>query len=397
MAAANPLRDGSKPVVGSVFIVGMGKCLPNAAIGNDEIENTLGLVCGRISRAKRITLRNNGIVSRHYAIDAASGQLTHTNAQMTAAAVRGALARAGWCVADLDLLVCGTSSADQIIPAHAHMVHGELGEAPLEVVSIAGVCSSGMSALKHAYLSVKAGETQRAVSTGSELASSFMVARNFSTGSPERVDAGARRPELAFEQDFLRWMLSDGAGAALVAAQPLTDDIALRIDWIEGVSLANELPVCMYVGAVKLPDGRLRGWREAASPKEMVDEHYMAIKQDARLLDRTITRLVSADTLGAIAKRRELAAADIDWFLPHYSSEYFRNILSGCLAAIGFDIPQQRWFTNLPRVGNIGSAAVYLMLEELMNSGRLERGQKLLCLVPESARFAAYYMLLTVV
>ena len=397
MAAANVLRDGPKPVVGSAFIVGMGKCLPNAAVGNDEIENTLGLVHGRISRAKRITLRNNGIVSRHYAIDAGSGQLTHTNAQMTAAAVRGALARVGWCVADLELLVCGTSSADQIIPAHAHMVHGELGEAPLEVVSIAGVCSSGMSALKYAYLSVKAGETQRAVSTGSELASSFMVARNFSTESTESVDAGVRRRELAFEQDFLRWMLSDGAGAALVAAQPLEDGMALRIDWIEGVSLANELPVCMYVGAVKLPDGRLRGWREAASPQQMVDEHYMTIKQDARLLDRTITRLVSPDTLGAIAARRELAAADIDWFLPHYSSEYFRTILGGCLAAIGFDIPQQRWYTNLPRVGNIGSAAVYLMLEELMNSGRLERGQKLLCLVPESARFAAYYMLLTVV
>jgi 3-oxoacyl-[acyl-carrier-protein] synthase-3 len=38
-----------------------------------------------------------------------------------------------------------------------------------------------------------------------------------------------------------------------------------------------------------------------------------------------------------------------------------------------------------------------MMLEELMNSGRLERGQRLLCLVPESARFAAYYMMLTVV
>jgi 3-oxoacyl-[acyl-carrier-protein] synthase III len=63
----------------------------------------------------------------------------------------------------------------------------------------------------------------------------------------------------------------------------------------------------------------------------------------------------------------------------------------------GFDIPQERWFSNLTRVGNVGSAAIYLMLDELMSSGRLERGQKLLCLVPESARFTVYYMLLTVV
>jgi len=396
-AATDALRGGSSPGSGSAFIIGMGKFLPNPAVGNDEIENVLGLIGGRRSRAKRITLRRNGILSRHYAIDSATGELAYTNAQMTAAAVRDVLTRTGLSVADLDLLVCGTSSPDQIMPAHAQMVHGELGEARLEVVSIAGVCSSGMSALKHAYLSVKAGETERAVSSGSELASSFMVARNFSAESAQSVDAGAWRPELAFEKDFLRWMLSDGAGAALVAAQPAAGSIALRIDWIEGVSLANELPVCMYGGAIRLPDGRLRGWREAGSPKELVDQHYMSIKQDARLLDSAINRLISADTLGEIAKRRGLTAADIDWFLPHYSSEYFRNALSERLVELGFHIPQERWFANLPRVGNVGSAAVYMMLEELMNSGRLERGQRLLCLVPESARFAAYYMMLTVV
>lgn len=397
MATSEALRSGATRSLGSAFIVGMGKCLPNAAVGNDKMENVLGLVGDRPSRARRITLRNNGIVSRHYAIDQASGQATHTNAQLAAAAVRDALARADWRVADLDLLVCGTSTPDQLIPAHAHMVHGELGEAPLEVVSLAGVCTSGMSALKHAYLSVKAGESSRSVSSGSELVSSFMVARNFSAESAEYVDAGAKRPALAFEQDFLRWMLSDGAGAALVAAQPIPGRAALRIDWIDGVSLADQLPVCMYSGALKLPDGRLRGWREAQNPQQMVDQHYMAIKQDARLLDSTIKRLASADTLGTICKRRQLAAAEVTWFLPHYSSEHFRDKLSEWLAEIDFDIPQERWFGNLSRVGNVGAAAVYLMLEELMSSGRLERGHKLLCVVPESARFAAYYMQLTVV
>jgi 3-oxoacyl-[acyl-carrier-protein] synthase III len=192
-------------------------------------------------------------------------------------------------------------------------------------------------------------------------------------------------------------MLSDGAGAALVSAHRLPDRAALRIDWIDGVSLANELPVCMYSGAVKLPDGRLRGWREACSPKEMMDEHYLAVKQDARLLDRMIKRLVSTDTFGAVIRRRGLVAKEIDWFLPHYSSQYFRDRVSDWLAELGFEIPQQRWFTNFTRVGNVGSAAIYLMLEELMNSGKLERGQRVLCAVPESARFTVYYMLLTVV
>jgi 3-oxoacyl-[acyl-carrier-protein] synthase-3 len=397
MANTDPLPIGAIANAGAAFIVGTGKCLPNAPVGNDAMEAILGLVHDRPSRARRITLRNSGILTRHYAIDGATGRLTHTNAQLAAAAVRDALARTGWSLPDLGLLACGTSSPDQIKPAHAHMVHGELGVSRLEVVSIAGVCSSGMSALKHAYLSVKAGDAQRAVSTGSELASTFMVARNFSAEPVETVAALERRPELAFEKDFLRWMLSDGAGAALVAAQPLPGHMALRIEWIEGVSLANELPVCMWSGAIKLADGEMRGWREATSPSELVAEHYMAVKQDARLLDRAIDRLVAPDTLGEIARRRGLLAPNIDWLLPHYSSEYFRKRLSACLAGAGFDIPQERWFSNLTRVGNVGSAAIYLMLDELMSSGRLERGQKLLCLVPESARFTVYYMLLTVV
>jgi 3-oxoacyl-[acyl-carrier-protein] synthase-3 len=375
----------------------MGKCLPNAPVGNDQMESVLGQVGHRPSRARKITLRNSGILSRHYAIDPATGRPTHTNAQMTAMAVRDALARVDWRVSDLTLLACGTSTPDQIMPAHAHMVHGELGETPLEAISIAGVCSSGVAALKHAYLSVRTGDCLRAVSCASELVSSFMAARNFTHDESHDATGAARTPALAFEKDFLRWMLSDGAGAALVSNLPIAGRLALRIDWIDGISLAHELPVCMYSGAVKRPDGSLRGWRNADNPEEMVREDYLAIKQDARLLDATIARLCARDTLLAIAGRRGLAAHDVDWFLPHYSSEYFRSVLMDRLAALDFGIPESRWFTNLPQVGNVGAASIYLMLEELMRSGRLERGEKLLCFVPESARFTVYYMQLTVV
>src|SRR5258708_5950821 len=206
-----------------VYIVGMGKCLPNPAVGNDQMEALLGQIGKRTSRARRITVRNSGIQSRHYAIDGVTKLATHTNAQMTAMAVRDALARSNWCVGDLSLLACGTSSPDQIIPAHAHMVHGELGEARLEIVSVAGVCSAGMVALKHAYLSVRAGDCQRAASSGSELASSFMMARNFRHEEADSVASVERAPELGFEKDFLRWMLSDGAGAALLSSVPQDD------------------------------------------------------------------------------------------------------------------------------------------------------------------------------
>ena len=380
-----------------VYLVDLGQFLPNPPVDNDAIEAALGMVGGRPSRAKRLTLRNNGIQSRHYALDPNTGKATHNNAQLTALAVQDALERARWAVETLDLLVCGTSSPDQLKPAHANMVHAELGRTPLEAVTTAGVCSSGVTALKYAYLSVRSGLAQRAVSTGSELASSFMVARNFAAESVERIEQATHRPELAFEQDFLRWMLSDGAGAALLASERVPGQLGFRIDAIDGMSLAHELPVCMYSGAIKRADGRLQGWRDAADPMTAMHEHYFSVKQDARLLHQHITRLVAPDTIGAFMRKHQLRADDINWFLPHQSSEYFRPVLAKALTDSGFAIEQQRWFTNLTRVGNVGSAAVYLMLSELLRSGKLARGERVLCFVPESARFSVYFMLLTVV
>jgi 3-oxoacyl-[acyl-carrier-protein] synthase-3 len=42
-------------------------------------------------------------------------------------------------------------------------------------------------------------------------------------------------------------------------------------------------------------------------------------------------------------------------------------------------IPQQKWFSNLQRVGNIGSASIWVMLDAIPESSRLRRGQKVLC------------------
>ena len=64
---------------------------------------------------------------------------------------------------------------------------------------------------------------------------------------------------------------------------------------------------------------------------------------------------------------------------------------------IGMEIPVDKWFYNLTKVGNIGSASAYVMLEELFYSGRLKKGEHILVMVPESARFTYAYMYLTVV
>ena len=378
----------------SIYITHTASFLPNAPVGNEEMESVLGMIEGKPSRARAIVLRNNGIQQRHYAIDPASGDMTHNNASLTAAAIRRLDSRVS--LKEIEMICCGTSSPDQLMPGHGVMVHGELGIPACEVHSCAGICTAGIAALKHAWLSVATGQRRNAVATGSELASSFMHARNFSSESQHRVDALQQRPEIAFEKDFLRWMLSDGAGALLLQERPNTDRHSLRIDWIEMISHAHQAETCMYGGAEKRDDGQLRGWREY-DPYTLAQQSIMAVKQDVKLLNDQIVALTVEQTLPAIIERHGLKADDYDWFLPHMSSEYFRPRLAAGLERIGFTIPQSRWFTNLTQKGNTGSAAIYIMLDELFHSDRLQAGQRLLCFVPESGRFSSSFMQLTVV
>jgi 3-oxoacyl-[acyl-carrier-protein] synthase-3 len=379
----------------AVYITDLAAFLPNAPVSNEQMETVLGQVGERPSRARRTVLRSNGIESRHYGIDPATGEANFSNASLTAAAVRQLDGRR-IALSDIDCLSCGTSIADQIMPNHASMVHGELGLGPIETVANAGVCASGMAALKYAYLSVRCGERRNAVATGSELASAVMQARNFNAEYEAAAAALEARPEIAFEKDFLRWMLSDGAGAALLQGQPNTDGLSLRIDWIEMFSYAGEMEACMYAGAVKNSDGSLTGWQQLTA-EQRAEQSVMAVKQDVKLLNDNIIPYTVEKPLAQIIDQRQLKAADIDWFVPHYSSQFFRQRLADGLANIGFDIPFERWFTNLTSKGNTGSASIYIMLAELFASGQLQPGQKLLCYVPESGRFATAFMQLTVV
>ncbi len=373
-----------------VYITDTAAALPFAPVTNDEMEGVLGMVGGKPSRARRIILRSNGIQSRHYAIDRATGENVMTNAQLAADAIR-ALGDVG----PVDCLSIGTSLPDQLMPNHSSMVHGELGWPRMETISLAGICVAGAAALKYAWLSIKCGEAKRAIAAASEVVSPCLRGTSFEPESECLVEALESRPHIAFEKDFLRWMLSDGAGAMLLESTPRSP-LSLRIEWIELSSAAHELPACMYMGAEKLPDGSLKGWPHS-SHAEWGERSIFAIKQDVKLLNENVVRATLIEPLQAIAAKRGLRGGDIDWFLPHYSSTYFAEPVAEALRGIGLEIPRERWFTNLTTKGNTGSASPYIMLDELFRSGRIQRGQRLLMYIPESGRFSCGFVMLEAV
>jgi 3-oxoacyl-[acyl-carrier-protein] synthase III len=378
----------SKPV----YINRMASFLPGDPVSNDEMENYLGFVSRNMrSKSKPLVLRNNKITSRYYAIDK-NGNSTHNNAQLTAEAIRK-LESGSFKITEVQLLTCGTTTPDQLLPGHANMVHGELKTHALEAVSFAGSCCAGINALKYAWMAIQSGMCNTAVSTGSEKLSHWMQARNFREEA-EKISRLEQNPMLAFEKDFLRWMLSDGAAAVCLSDKKNASGISLRIDYIDNISFAHQVETCMYAGAEKTASGELKGWA-TFDPVEWLDRSIFSLKQDIKLLDQHIIRL-GTQTIVDTFKKHQVSPSEIDWFIPHISSDYFRSRLADEMKKHNIEIPQEKWFINLYRVGNVGSASVFLALDELFRSGKLTVGQKIALIIPESARFNYTNVLLTV-
>lgn len=376
-----------------VYINSTSAYFPNEPVSNDEMESYLGYIDNKPSKSKKIVLRNNGIVNRYYALEK-GGKSTHTNAQMTALAVKQLFKDNPERLSEIELLSCGTSSPDQVMPSHGVMTHGWLPEAEaIEVVSPSGVCCAGMHAIKYAYLAIKAGEVKLAVATGSERFSGLLVSDVFEEEA-QKLKEMEQNPFIAFQKDFLRWMLSDGASAFLMSDKPNEQGLSLRVEWIEGVSYANAMDTCMYMGGDKQADGTLKGFMDY-TPEEIMTKSIFSVKQDITLLSDNIVPL-GGKKLREIFDKKGLTVSDIDYFLPHISSDFFKSKIYDMIQEYGGGIPYEKWFINLYTVGNVGAASIYLMINELFNSDRLKKGEKILLLVPESARFSYMYAMLTV-
>jgi 3-oxoacyl-[acyl-carrier-protein] synthase-3 len=373
-----------------VYITKAAKYLPNEAVTNDEMESYLGLINDTVSKARRIILRNNKIVSRYYAIDK-EGKSTHNNAELTHNAIVK-LFDNDFTPQDMEVLSCGTSTPDLFLPSHAAMVHGLLKNKSVELNSSSGVCCAGMNSLKYGFLSIKSGNSKNAVCTGSEKVSSWFLSQKY---NPEvsNLKNLEELPIIAFKKDFLRWMLSDGSGAFLLENKP-RGPISLKIEWMEAFSYAYELETCMYAGGDKLESGEIKPWSDY-SPEEWLNESVFSIKQDVKLLDEFILAKGAKSMSEAMAKNG-VTADQIDYFLPHVSSHFFVEGLKKNLEENNVGIADEKWFMNLARVGNVGSASIYLAVEELMNSGKLKVGDRILLSVPESGRFSFAYAYLTV-
>ena len=369
----------------NVYITASGAYLPNQPIHNDDIESYLGQINGKASAAKNRILKQNGIKTRYYAIDKEQ-QTTVSNAKMAATAIDEALSKSDVLPQDVELIATGTTQGDYLVPGFASMVHGETNIGTCELANFQSVCASGMMAIKSAFSQITAGEKTNAVCAGSELASRLFKSTRF---EEQEVDS------LDFDTEFLRWMLSDGAGALVLQNKKSDQQLSLKIEWIDIKSQAHKFPTCMYAGTHNNASDNGKSWMDYDGFASASAAGAINLKQDIRLLDKVME--IGVAHYFELIDKGMVKTDDIDWLCCHYSSKYFEQPIKDLLQKGGALIPDEKWFSNLTTKGNTGAASIYIMLEELMYSGKLKAGDSILCMVPESGRFISSYMKLTVV
>lgn len=365
----------------SVFVTSTGSFLPGEPVDNAALDRFIAPLDARAYRIKRRILADNGIETRHYAIDEA-GSTRFSAADMAARAVRTCLARAGRPLADVSLLATGSSGGDLAMPGFANMVQGELGAGPMHTSSHHGVCASGMAALQHAASALMLGEHAHALVVTSELPSRMFKRSRFAP----------RDYHVDFDSHFLRFMLSDGAGAWLVEKEPHPSRTSLRLDWVHTRSFSGDHPVCMQIGAGA---DTFPSYLDYPSLADAERAGAFLLRQDIRLLPRLFE--LGIHEYVSLVRRERIVPSAVDHFLCHYSSEKFAPEVAGLMERAGFSIPRERWYSNLKRRGNTGAASIFIMLDDFMRERTPKPGERILCFVPESGRFTVSFAQLTVV
>lgn len=357
------------------FINRTGSFLPGPAIGNHQIQDYLGMLEGEQDVMQRV-LKANGITQRHYAIDGEGGW-THNVYQLGAFAAQSAL-RGSELAKDVSYLSVGTTFSPMSAPGAASLIHSQLADLNLikrnvEVSSHAGVCTSSAAALIGAVRAIKT-DHRSALAIGCEHSSAVLAANRISPIDDRDQHENIRESQW-FMSVFLRFMLSDGAGAFLLSQNPNPTGISFRVNWTHSISFANETPLCMKL-----------------------DNDNQLLSQDVRVLAKHL--IPCADRATATAMRfNDDCLSTYDVILPHLSSYFFERRMRKVIQKNCGDFAERvpPFWTNLATVGNTGSASIYLILDEYARAASIEDGKRILLFIPESGQFNFVFVSLTAV
>jgi 3-oxoacyl-[acyl-carrier-protein] synthase-3 len=305
-------------------ITGVGAYLPERVLTNQDLERIVD------TTDEWITTRT-GIKERHVVAD------DEALSDLVVRAGRVALADAGVQPEEIDLFILATATPEQPIPASSALVQPRLGLVNATCFDLSAACSGFVYALNVARQFIATGVVQKVLVVGGECLTRY-------------VDWTDRATCVLF---------GDGAGAVVLEPAAAGEGI-LQIEWKTDGS---------YADLISMPGG---GCRYPPHSRESIEQGFPFIKMRGNETFKVAVRALTEISLEILA-RAGIGSEDVSLFIPHQA-----NIRILHAVAKRLDLPDEKVYVNVQRIGNTSAASIPLAMSDAIAEGRLERGDLLL-------------------
>jgi 3-oxoacyl-[acyl-carrier-protein] synthase-3 len=304
-------------------IWGTGRSLPERVITNADME-------------KLVDTSDEWITSRTGIKERRQAGPHQSTSSLSIEASRRALEMANLHPKDLDLIICSTISPDQPLPSTAAFIQRGLGAPACCAFVLAAACSGFLFGVTVADQFIKTGQARHVLVVGTELLSRYLDYKDratcviFGDGSAAGVLGPAHEP------------------AGILASEMHTEG-----------AFADHL----YIPA---------GGSAQPASCETVREGAHYIKMRGNELFKVAVRSLE-EVSRRVLEKAGVTTDQIDLFIPHQANQRITDAVRERL-----DVPEEKVYSNIARVGNTSSASIPICLDECVRSGRVEKGDLIL-------------------
>ena len=304
-------------------IIGMGHSYPEGILTNADLEKIVE------TSDEWITTRT-GIKQRH---KAAENEYT---SQFGTAAAKKAIERAGLKPEDIDLIVCATTTPDQIMPSTGALIQAQLGASNAAGMDVFAACSGFLYGLTMVESMIRTEQIKYALVIGAEVLTKY-------------VDYTDRSTCVIF---------GDGAGAAVLG--PVNSGRGILATKIKSDGRYEEQ---LYAPG---------GGTKLGTTHKTIDDRLHFFKMKGNELFKVAVRSM-AEISAEMIEKAGLTVGDIDLVIPHQANQRITDAVASRLG-----VAEEKVYSNIAEHGNTSSASIPIAIDECVESGRIKEGSLVL-------------------
>ena len=357
----------------SVKIIGSGVFLPNKRLTINEVDNVLGRLTEAPKKILKWLDRMKSLMDEmlevdfyHYAIDPVTREFTDDNITMSVKAANKAISNAGITAEDIDFIAYGSAHQDQM-PTASVRIQEALGIERCAEVSVHANCTSAYKAFLIAYDFIRLGRAKTALVLSSSMSSSELRAEYYNQALVKKEDL------------FLRYFLSDGAGAVIIQADDSQNSEGLFVNSAYIESIGGKKPAAML-------NHRPAYWM---NPKEEYEKafHHLAQMFNEQLGEHfnETDGSVFYKGLNRMINKYQIDISRIKYFQVNFPSKHISEMIIEECEKLGID--RKTLYTKMSSMGYPGPPMAFICLDKIIRDEPLERGDIILSFVTEVSKF----------